>query len=287
MPSSLSAYSFAPRRNVSPARATLASLYPPVTSTPLSVVKKPEKPSAAVPDKPAPPKHVAISGGSITQGKPVFRAQFPQTGSLQDIKDSQKVAAATASARNSLSQRTPSPLVSGLPPGEGLNRRSSDAIESIFAANPGLLPTINPAHLQAMRNQPPFLPPSAIKVEKTSYPSISKSIVSDDLRHIISSSAPPGSIRPQDPHYLLGASSLSQLPVGSLPLINKPKEESLSPRAFAQRSTTPTSQAKGVDRKSSFAPSPVPDLPPRRPSPLVQQHPVESHFKDGDYYADC
>lgn len=275
-------YPFAPRVSVQGQRPIMPSGYPVVSSTPMSVYRKSEKVMSTASEKALPPKHVAISGGSITQGKPVFRAQIPSSGSWQDIQDSQKVAAATASAKSSLMQRTPSPRVTGLPPGENLNRRSSDVIEPIYVPGQGLLPTINPSHLPNMRQFPTFMMPS-VKVEKTSdSPTHSKSFNPEDLRHITSAST-RGSVLHQDLHFMK-ASSLSQLPMNmaGLPLMSQAKEENLSSRMFAGRSTTPPSQPKGMERKSSYAPSPVSDLPPRRPSPLVQQQPLgESYFKEG------
>ena len=209
------------------------------------------------------PKHVTLSGGSITQGKPVFRAQLTPLQDSLDVKK-EKMAAPTRGMVPGAPTLASLPMTS-----EAAARRAFEAVaaENILAAHSGLLPAFNPVMTQFL----PGLPPT-VKHEKEPHP-LPKAFTPEDLRR---SSASPGNPMHLDPQFLM-----SQLPIESIiqgiPPKGKSLEESLSPKRHG--STPPPSSGKGIERKSSLSSIASTDLSPRRPSPMV--HGMEGHYKEG------
>ena len=217
-------------------------------------------------------KHVTISGGSITQGKPVFRASTSDAHGLE--KDGQKFAPPISS--------TPKAVLLPGAPSPAHTEAVRKVEEAALLANPTLLQN---AILRGMPLPPGLVLSPSVKLEKSdSHQAPLKTFIPDDLRHSMSVSGAGSLPLHVDPHHLLAAgASIPQFPVGSamlgLPMKAKGVDENLSPRSLMQRTTPPPSQSKLMERKSSHPHTPQ-DLPPRRPSPLVQ-HTVESHYKEG------
>ena len=228
-------------------------------------------PSEKTDPEKAVPKHVTLPGGSITQGKPVFRTQLTPTNEARD-REKERLAAPVSTGRGAVIAGAPSsshPTAMMESP-----RKTPDGRELLIP--PGFLPTLPASNIVGMRFPPGQVHPRPVKVERSSEPfSASKTFTPEDLRHASAASGSVASPMHIDPHLFMVA-SMAPGPMHGMPFQSK---DSFSPRPLPHMSTPPP--PKGVERKPQHSQSPAPDMPSRRPSPMVQQ--MESQYKDGEY----
>ena len=245
-----------------------SSAYSMLSQIPVGVGVRPPLPNEKSATDKVAAKHVPIPGGSITQGKPVFRAQLAPTIGVHTPEKDKKFSSVSSA-----------PKVAGIP-GEP-NPTISDSMRKTEEASQRVFPH-SAAAAMGMHFPSNLIMPS-VKLEKTAdtHPS-PKTLTPEDFRYTISA-ASAGALPIQPDPQLLAA--MRQIAPGAImhgaPTKSKGFEENVSPRLLTQRSTPPLSQSKLMERKSSHPLPTAQDQPQRRPSPLVQQA-VENHFKEGN-----